>query len=162
MNIRIAVEADLQAIFDIYNQAIAEGGRTGDTTPVTLADRTAWFREHNTKHPIYVAEIENTVVGYLSLSPYRPGRMALRFTAEVSYYIHYAHHRQGIASKLLTYALKQSSSLQFKSLLAIIMESNAASIQLLGKHGFEKWGYLPRVADFAGVEVSQVIYGKRV
>jgi L-amino acid N-acyltransferase YncA len=45
-------------------------------------------------------------------------------------------------------------ALQIKHLFAIVLEDNQASIRLLEKMGFEKWGYLPRVADFDGKEVT--------
>ena len=88
--------------------------------------------------------------------------MALRHTAEVSYYIHANYRRQGIASTLLRHALQLCPTLQIKSLLAILMEPNSASIQLLQKHGFSQWGRLPNVAEFDTLEVSQVVYGMRV
>ena len=88
MNIRIAQAADLSRIVEIYNQAIPSMRSTADLSPLKAEDRMAWFAEHSpAKYPIFVAEIDGEVVGWCSLSAYRPGRMALRFTAEVSCYI---------------------------------------------------------------------------
>ena len=39
MNIRVAELEDLEAVVDIYNQAIAAGEKTADITPVTYDDR---------------------------------------------------------------------------------------------------------------------------
>ena len=36
------------------------------------------------------------ITGWASLSPYRAGRGAFDYTAEVSYYIDNKHHRKGI------------------------------------------------------------------
>ena len=102
------------------------------------------------------------VIGYISISAYRPGRSALRHTAEVSYYVDFKHHRTGVASRLMEYAIGSCRSLEIKSLFGILMESNDSSIKLLKKYGFEQWAHLPRVADYNGVEVGQVYYGLRV
>jgi phosphinothricin acetyltransferase len=96
------------------------------------------------------------------LSAYRAGRSAFRFTAEISYYIAPAYHRQGIATALIGHALAACTALQIRHLFAIVLESNEASRRLLEKMGFEKWGYLPRVADFDGKEVGHLYYGRHL
>ncbi len=151
---------DFEAVVEIYNQAIAAGEKTADITPVTLDDRENWFSSHTPdKYPILVAEEDESIVGYLTISTYRPGRMALRHTAEVSYFIHFEHHGKGIASRLLRYAIDMCPSLQIKTLFAILVDRNRSSIRLLEKYGFEKWGHMPRVAEFDGIEFSHLYYG---
>jgi L-amino acid N-acyltransferase YncA len=163
MNIRTATFEDLEAIVEIYNQAIAAGQKTADITSVTTEDRRMWFEDHTPdKYPILVAEDGNVIIGYLTISPYRPGRMALRYTAEVSYFVHFGHHRQGVASNLLRHAIDMCPSLQIKNLYAILIESNQGSIRLLEKYGFVKWGHMPRVAEFNGIEVGHLYYGLRI
>ena len=163
MKIRPATIEDLDVIVDIYNQAVAAGQKTADTKPVTVTGRKQWFADHTPdKYPIFVAEKDNSVIGYLSISAYRPGRLALRYTAEVSYYVDFNHHRTGVASRLMEHAIGSCLSLRIKSLFGILMESNKSSIKLLEKYGFERWAHLPSVADYDGVEVGQVYYGLRV
>jgi L-amino acid N-acyltransferase YncA len=163
MIIRFAQLEDLPAIVDIYNQAIPSKQSTGDTQPLRVEDRLAWFKEHRPdEHPLYVAEIEGHVAGWCSLSPYRPGRAALRFTAEISYYIAPAYHRQGIGTALVEHTVAAAPALGIRHLFAIVLEGNAASLKLLQKIGFEQWGYLPKVADFDGNEVGHLYYGRHV
>jgi len=163
MNIRNAKFEDFEGIVKIYNQAILAGQKTGDITPFNTEDRIKWFEEHTpNKYPILIAEKNGLVVGYLTISSYRPGRMALKHTAEVSYFIHFEYHRQGIASALLKYAIDICPSVQIKTLLAIVLETNLASIKLLENFSFEKWGYLPKVADFNGIELGHLYYGLKV
>ena len=154
---------DLEVIVEIYNQAIVAGQKTADTEPFTPEERIKWFEVHSPdKYPILVAEKDDVIVGYVSISAYRPGRMALRHTAEVSYYIHFDYHHQGIASNLLQYAIDMCPALQIKNLFAILFYSNQGSIKLLEKFGFEKWGYLPRVIDLDGIEYGHAYYGLRI
>jgi phosphinothricin acetyltransferase len=163
MLIRVAQRSDLPAIVDIYNQSIPSKQSTGDTQPLRVEDRLAWFEEHRPeRHPIFVAEMGSGAVGWCSLSAYRPGRAALRFTAEISYYIAPDYHRQGIATALVKHALAACPALEIRHLFAIVLEGNRASLQLLQKMGFEPWGYLPRVADFDGKEVGHLYYGRHV
>jgi len=163
MRIRLAEVNDLPTIVDIYNQSIPSQQATGDTQPVSVEGRTAWLREHRPEeHPIFVAEVDGQVAGWCSLSAYRPGRAALRFTAEISYYIASAYHRRGIATALAEHALAACPGVGIRHLFAIVLEGNQASVNLLEKMGFERWGYLPRVADFDGREVGHLYYGRHL
>jgi phosphinothricin acetyltransferase len=163
MSIRLAQSADLPAIVDIYNQAIPSRQSTGDMQPVRIEDRQTWFEEHLTaKYPIFVAEVQGQMAGWCSLSAYRQGRAAFRFTAEISYYIASAYHRQGIGTALIEHALAACPALQIRHVFAIVLEGNAGSRRLLEKMGFEQWGYLPQVADFDGKEIGHLYYGRHL
>lgn len=148
--------------FAIYNQSIASKRSTADLSPVRPEERKGWFEQHTReKYPIFLAEGDGRVVGWCSLSAYRPGRMALRFTAEISYFIDKDFQRQGLATALIEQALAACPSLKIKNLFAIVLESNEGSVRLLERMGFQKWGFLPRVADFDGQEYGHLYYGKR-
>ena len=82
--------------------------------------------------------------------------------AEISYYVHRAYRRRGVADVLMEYALKNSAGLGFRNLMAILLDQNTASIRLLEKHGFRRWGHLPDIADFDGTVCGQFIYGRKV
>lgn len=163
LEIRKANISDLGSITEIYNQAILTKSATADLYPVETNSRVNWFSEHTPdKYPIFVAVIDDTVVGWISLSPYRQGRAALRFTAEVSYYLHTDFQGRKIGSQLLEFVINECPKYQIKTLFSIILEHNIVSIKLMKKFGFEQWAYLPNVADFDGVEYGHVYYGRRV
>ena len=163
MIIRVAQIEDLPSIVDIYNQSIPSKRATGDTQPVRVEDRVAWFSEHRpAEHPIFVAVVDGGAAGWCSLSAYRQGRAALRFTAEISYYIASTYHGQGLGTALVEHALAACPALGIRHLFAIVLEGNQVSLKLLEKMGFEQWGYLPRVANFDGKEVGHLYYGRHV
>jgi phosphinothricin acetyltransferase len=163
MKIRIAEIQDLEAMVGIYNQAIFAGQRTAHLTPFSIDDRKPWFKEHRADaYPILVAECGHAIAGYLTISAYRPGRMALRHTAEISCYVRSDHHRQGIGAGLLRKAIGIGPSFQIRTFIAILMDTNLASIRLLEKHGFHQWGHMPKVADYNGIEVGHLYYGLRI
>ena len=163
ITIRTATVDDLAAIVAIYNQAVAQRFATADLEPVTVDQRTEWFHEHDPAIlPIYVAEREGAVVGWCSLSAHRPGRAALRRTAEISYYIRADVHRQGVATELIQHTIEEAPRLGKHVLLAILLEKNTASVNLLNKLGFVLWGRLPDAASIDGELVSHVYYGRQV
>lgn len=122
MSIRLAEYKDLEAIVEIYNQAIVTHHCTADMDTFSVKERISWFEEHQSlEYPMYVYEVDNKVVGYLYFTGYRPGRRAMRHTAEISYYIHNDYQRQGIGTKLLEFAIEKSKELKFKNLVEILL-----------------------------------------
>lgn len=163
LKFRIAEYGDLPAIVRIYNQAVPTRISTARIEPVTVEERKSWFLEHEPgKYPIFVAEHHGQVIGWCSLSTYRPGRAALRFTLEISYYIDNDYQRRGVGRALVSHVLALSPSLGIKNVIAVLIDRNEASRKLLEKLGFQQWGHLPRVLDFEGDECGEFYYGKRV
>jgi len=163
LNIRLSEIKDLEALVEIYNQAIITHKSTADTETFTVNERMGWFNDHQCdEYPLYVYEVDDKVVGYVYFTGYRPGRKAMRHTAEVSYYIHKDYQRKGIGSEMLEFALVKAKELNFESLLAILLSVNIGSIKLLEKFGFEKWGCLPDIADFNGEKCSHLYYGLKI
>ncbi len=161
--IRIAQPVDLESIISIYNFAVLAGFETADTRELEWTKRISWFTSHDPEnYPIFIYQEEGVIAGWISISPYRRGRQALRFTVEISYYVHPDFKRKGIGSKLVGYALSEARKRKYRSIFAIILDRNEASIQLLIKLGFSQWGHLPNIADFDGEECGQVYYGLRL
>jgi len=160
MIIEPAQKKDLAEIVEIYNQAIEAGQNTADTETFSIAERTEWFETHTPeKYPLLVAKEGGVILGYLTISPYRFGRKALRHTAEISYYIHFKHHRKGVASQLMHTALDMCPSLQIKTLIAILIGCNQGSIKLLEKNGFKEWGCLPDIVELDSGKFDHLYYG---
>ena len=161
--IRDATEADLPAIVAIYNATIPGGMVTADTTPVTVAERLSWFRAHTPKRrPIWV--VVGPVGGvraWFSFSDFH-SRPAYHPTAEISIYVAESHRRRGLADLLLRRGIERAPALGLKSLVGLVWAHNDASLRLCAKHGFERWGHLPRVALLYGIERDLVIVGRRV
>ena len=160
--IRLANINDLPAIVTIYNQAIQQKFLTADTKPFSVIERIAWFEKFDERYPLFVYTIDDIVVGWASISPYRPGRQALRHTVELSYYVHQDHKSKGIGTALIKHALGSCKTLGYKNVITIILDRNEPSIRLMQKLGFEQWAYLPFVADFDGVECGHVYFGLRI
>jgi tRNA pseudouridine32 synthase/23S rRNA pseudouridine746 synthase len=163
MNIRNAKAEDIECINDIHNQAIREKFKVAYSVPWTKERCFEWFKEHNRKeYPVYVAEIDNTVVGFVYINPYRPGRIALKQTAEISYFVDKGYRGKGTGKVLIEYMESKCHKLGIKTLFAVIIDKNEASIKLIEKCGYKKWGHLPGIAVFDNTEAGHLYYGKRI
>ena len=164
MEIAIAETRDWERIIEIYNEAVLDGYSTADLDTVSVEVRRDWLQIHGPDdYPIYIENEAGIIRGWCSISPYRAGRMAVRHTAEISYYVAREHRRKGVATRLIDHALGDASRLGIKVLFGILLDSNETSVALLEKRfGFERWGYLPRVAKIDGREFGHVYLGKRV
>jgi phosphinothricin acetyltransferase len=162
MLIRDARAADLPAIIDIYNAAIATRTSTAQLEPVTVESRSDWLAEHTpNRHPFWVLEIDTQVAGWLTLKSFLP-RCAYRGTAEVSVYVSENFRRRGIARRLLEEAISRAPALEINALVGLIFAHNEASLKLFEQMGFTRWGLLPRVARLDGRERDLTIMGRHV
>lgn len=147
-----AQKEHLPEINDIYNQAINDGLRTAHLSPISEQERLEWFEHHdNEQFPIFVWLDNDTVLGWLSVSPYRSGRDALSEVAEISYYVDYNRHGEGIASELMKHAIAYCSRASYRILVAILISGNEESIGLLHKFGFEESGRIKRAIHYKDI-----------
>jgi phosphinothricin acetyltransferase len=162
MEIRDAVPADLPAIIDIYNTAIASRTATAQLDPVTLESRKNWLSEHSPdEYPFWVLEMDGQIAGWLTFKVFLP-RCAYRGTAELSVYVHEKFRRRGVARRLLDEAIARSPGLGINALVGLIFAHNEASVRLFGQLGFAQWGLLPRIARVEEVERDLTIMGRHV
>jgi phosphinothricin acetyltransferase len=162
MKIRDAVEADLPAIIDIYNAAIATRMSTAQLEPVTVESRRRWLTEHSPdRHPFWVMEIDGQIAGWLTLKSFLP-RCAYGSTAELSVYVDQKFRRRGVARILLEEAIARAPQLEITAMVGLIFAHNEPSLKLFDQLGFKRWGLLPRVARLDGVERDLTILGRHV
>ena len=162
MIIRDAVEADLPAIVEIYNAAILTRISTAQLETVSVEERLPWFRKHSPEsHPLWVAEIDRRIAGWLSFHPFLK-RGAYRATAEISIYVREKFRRAGVGRSLLEKAIAHSPSLKITALVGCVFAHNEPSLRLFERFGFERWGFLPRIARVEGIERDLVIVGRPI
>ncbi len=142
--VRPATEADLEAINAIYNHEVLHGTATWDIEPWSLAQRRAWFAEHDDSTPLMVAEVGGQVAGFAYLSWYRP-KAGYRFTREDTLYVAPAYQRRGIGRQLLGRLVEEARRLRMRTLVAVIDGDNEASIALHARFGFAQAGRLPQL-----------------
>jgi L-amino acid N-acyltransferase YncA len=146
LDIRLAEEADLPVITEIYEHAVRYGTATFELTPPDLAEMTRRYRAlMDGSFPYFVAVTEGRVVGYAYAGGYRP-RPAYRFTVENSIYLQPAIHRRGIGLQLLQRLIVECEARGYRQMIAVIGDSaNAGSIGVHTRTGFTLIGTHPNV-----------------
>ena len=163
MRLRDATLEDLTSIVEIYNSTIPGRVVSADTEPVSVEQRLPWFHEHDpARRPIWVAEEDGEVVGWLSLGDFWDGRPAYDGTAEIGVYVKEGHRGGGIGGRMLEEAIGRAPDLGIKTLTAGAFAGNELSLRLFERFGFERWAYFPRVAELDGNEQDLVVLGLRL
>ena len=137
---RLAERRDADAIREIYNREVNGSTVTFDLVPRTLDEQIEWLDEHAGGHPAIVAvDDAGTVVGFGSLSPWRP-RPAYSPTVEDSVYVHADRRGEGVGRVLLQELVRLAEAHGFHSIMARIVGGHEASIALHAGCGFEHAG----------------------
>jgi len=147
--IRKAEIKDIEQIKDIYNRAIKKTVATFDTVEKTTDDMKRWYKDHGSRYPIIIAEINNEIVGWASLSAYST-RCAYSDTTELSLYVKEKFQGQGIGNKLMKTLLEKGEKAGIHATIARITDGNKVSIKLHEKYGFFHVGILKEVGNKFG------------
>jgi phosphinothricin acetyltransferase len=150
MKIRPATEADLSAIFAIYDHEVLHGTATFDTEPKSPAGRLEWLRDDgNGRYPILVAEVDGAVAGWARLHAWS-NRCAYARAAENAVYVHREHRGKRLGHALLGELVRLAPARGVQVLLARIVEGNPASVALHEAHGYRTIGVMRRVGEKFG------------
>lgn len=146
LQIRRAVINDVQDCLAIYNYEVEHGVATLDLEPRTLEEWHEWYNAHSDEHhPIIVGTIDDVVVGYASLSPYRL-KDAFKSTVELSIYIHKDYRGQGVATQLMKRILEMAKAdTMIHNVVSVITAGNEESTKLHNRFGFTYCGLTPEV-----------------
>lgn len=149
--VRTALEADLPAILDIYNDAVLNTTAIWNETQVDLVNRTAWFSERRSRgFPVLVSvDDAGRVTGYASFGDWRVFD-GYRHTVEHSVYVHRQVRGGGIGRALMQALIEKARQAGKHVMVAGIESGNAASIRLHEKLGFRPVGHLPEVGTKFG------------
>ncbi|MCI1643530.1 MAG: GNAT family N-acetyltransferase [Bifidobacterium crudilactis] len=146
--VRPAEDEDLQAITDIYNQAVSSGGASADTAVQTVEQRAVWLHSHTprNRYPVIVVQEAGTVAAFASISRFhpRPGYDAI---VELSYYVGLGHRGHGLGTSLVKWGLQTARELGYASLNTVIFADNAGSMALMRRFDFIQYGLLPHAAE---------------
>jgi L-amino acid N-acyltransferase YncA len=136
VHLRLAERRDAEAIRSIYNPEVLESTVTFDLVPRTLEEQLAWLDDHAGGHPAIVATDDgDAIVGFGSLSPYRP-RAAYSTTVEDSVYVRRDCRGSGVGVALLGELVRLGTAHGFHSAIARIVGNHEASIALHSRCGF--------------------------
>lgn len=140
IKIRNYLPPDCQAIADIYNEAVLQGGITMDrelSSAQQIKDQVAKF---NSRETILIAEKNNNdVVGWGIIKKYSD-RTGYRLTCETSIYLKFSQTQKGYGQTLQAALLEQVKMFNYHHVVAKILAANQGSIKFHQKFGFELVG----------------------
>ncbi|HEX6431994.1 MAG TPA: GNAT family N-acetyltransferase [Niastella sp.] len=145
IQIRTALEQDLEAMLEIYNDVIVNTTAVYDYQPHTLEMRRQWFRIKEAQgFPVFVAEENGKVVGFSSIGPFRAWA-AYKYSVENSVYVAADQRGKGIGKLLIAPLVEASVQLNMHTIIAGIDATNEASIMLHRSFGFEEVAHFKQV-----------------
>ena len=146
---RPATRADLSGILEIYNHYVAHSTATFDLEARSAEAGKIWLESRSDRHPVLVATIGDSVVGWASLSPWSH-HGGYKNTVELSIYIQPEMTGKGIGSRLLSRILQAGKDLGHRCIMARISVENDRSRALHQRNGFEIIGVMRQAGEKHG------------
>ncbi|MER5752328.1 N-acetyltransferase family protein [Streptomyces sp. NPDC002088] len=147
VQVRPGVEADLEALTDLYNHYVRETPITFDTATFTPEERHPWLLSHpeDGPHRLMVATETDPrgnsqeILGYATSSPYRP-KAAYSTSVEVTIYVAPHAGGRGIGTLLYKALFEALAGEDLHRAYAGIAQPNEASVRLHERFGFRYVG----------------------
>lgn len=139
VRIRLAGEADAEAIAGIYRPIVESTTSSFETTAPDRAEMARRVRETLASYPWLVCEIEGHVAGYAYATRHRV-RDAYQWSVETSVYIDAAYRRRGVGRGLYESLLAMLAAQGYVNAYAGIALPNPGSVAIHEAMGFEPIG----------------------
>jgi L-amino acid N-acyltransferase YncA len=159
IRIRPATEEDAAAISVIYNQGIEDRIATLETELRTPEERQRWLASRGPRHPVIVAEVAGTVVGWGSLNQFNP-RPAYQHVADFSIYVERDWRGKGVGRRLLEALIEQARTIGYHKMMLSAFPFNQAGIALYERMGFATVGICHEMGLLDGKWTDTIIMEK--
>jgi L-amino acid N-acyltransferase YncA len=183
MNIRLATEADAEAICCIYNQGIEDRLATLETELRTPDERRRWLAARDSRHPVIVAETTvagtepatasngpptplpeqaapaTTITAWGSLNVFN-SRPAYRFVADFSVYVERQWRGKGVGRVVLTRLIELGREHNYHKLVLSAFPFNPGGMALYEKMGFRTVGIYKEQGRLDGRWVDTIVMEK--
>jgi L-amino acid N-acyltransferase YncA len=153
---RSFTSSDWQAVSEVYRAGLETGNATFETQ---VPDFDSWINKFH-RQLLWVALIENEVVGWAGLQPVSP-RKVYEGVAEVTIYIHQNNIGRGIGTALMSHLISESENAGIWTLYSSIFRENAASIKLHLSAGFREIGHREKIAQLDGRWRDTILFERR-
>ncbi len=157
--VRPARETDAAAICVIYNQGIEDRLATLETELRTPEERRQWLAAHGPRHPVIVAEHDNTLIAWGSLNVFN-ARPVYGYVADFSVYVERAWRGKGAGRALLTRLIELGRELGYHKLVLSAFPFNEPGVALYERLGFRTVGVYKEQGLLDGRWVDTIIMEK--
>lgn len=142
--IRLAREADLEQILEIYSPYVLDSTASFEYEVPTLEEFTARFREITAQFPWLVYEEDGVILGY-AYGSYAFRRAAYRWSAESSVYLCPNAKGRGIGRALYAVLEQLLEKQGYRKVYAIVTSENEASLAFHKAVGFTVTAQMPEI-----------------
>ena len=144
--VQCTFERHAAAILDILNDAIVHSTALYDYQPRQMQNMVSWFEAKRAGH-FPVIGLEDAQGQLLAFGSYGTFRAfpAFKYTVEHSVYVRRDQRGKGLGPRIMQAVIEAAKAQQVHALVGAIDASNAASIALHQRLGFQHVGTLPQV-----------------
>ena len=153
MKIRKAVSADAEELSALLNEIIRTGGTTAIETPLSVAEFDEWFIDGEFPLACHVAALDNTLVGFQSLSIYGGPPKG---SADIATFARMTPKTKGVGVALFPATRLVAEKLGLEFINATIRADNASGLAYYEKIGFETYDRLIQVPLLDGTPVDRI------
>ena len=144
VTIRAGTAGDAEAIAAVYAPYVTDSIVSFEAEPPGAAEMRRRIESGGDLYPWFVGEVDGSVVGYASASPFRT-RPAYRYTVETSVYLAPAACGRGLGERLYRQLIEALTAQGFAQAIGAVTLPNPASVRLHEKLGFVRAGTYRRV-----------------
>jgi L-amino acid N-acyltransferase YncA len=145
MQIRDAVEGDIEGVTAIYNEVLRTSTAIFNDRPVHVAQRVEWWKARVEQgYPVLVAVEGEAVVGFASFGDFRswPG---YRFTVEHTVHVDSEFRGRGVGSALMKELVERARAAGKHVMVAGVDAENVASLRFHERMGFERVAHFKEI-----------------
>ena len=153
MHIRKAVSADAEELSNLLNEIILIGGTTALETPLSPAEFAEWFIDGEFPLACHVAEHDQLLAGFQSLSSYGDPPKGV---ADIATFARVNPKIPGVGRALFPATRTAAEELGLEFINATIRADNVSGLAYYTKMGFEPYDRLVQVPLLDGTPVDRV------
>ena len=145
MEIRAAEPADLPALLEIYNEAVANTTASWDYDPWTPVEHADWYaHKAESGFPLLVGGEDGEVLGYATYGEFH-SKIGYASTREHSVYLRPSARGKGLGRTLMVALIVAARADGVHTLIGLLSADNEASLRLHTRLGFVEVGRLCEV-----------------
>lgn len=154
-------DTDFVVIKEIYDYYILNSTATFHIEPISINELKEYIFTNHLLYKSFLIYYKNEIAGYCYYTYFKK-RQAYDRTSEVTLYLKPPFHHIGIGKAALRFMETEADKSKIKNFIAVISETNYASIKLFEKEGYIKCAHYRQVGEKFGQILDVFAYQKKL